>query len=256
MVAGSGNDNLDASSAAQGVTVNLGDGTNFVDGSNHDDSITRVRAWTPSIAGAGSDTIIGTLSAGDTINLGADDDGFVYQALNGAGSVLDAGTGNDTLAISATSSAMTIDLSNSTDQIAAETGSYRNFENLSAAGATDALTVTTAASGGHIVTGSGDDNVTLTAVANTTIETGAGDDIINVTAATINGDIDAGSNTATGDTLNVLGGGTLGMSVTAVGIENVSLGGRHRLHRQCPERPRRSPAPPAMTPSPSARPIR
>ncbi|CAN0428364.1 unnamed protein product, partial [Phaeothamnion confervicola] len=174
-------------------------------------------------AGAGSDTVIGTLSVGDGIDLNADDDSFVYQALTDASMVVNAGSGSDTLTINATSGAMTIDFSSSNDQLAAEAGSYRNFENLAASAATDSLTVTTAASGGHIVTGSGDDDVTMTAVANTAIETGAGDDVINVTAATINGDIDAGGNTASGDTLNVLGGGTLGMSVTAVGIENVSL---------------------------------
>ena len=223
VVAGSGNDNLDASAAAQAVTVNLGSGTNFVLGSVHADSITLGAGADTLTTGGGSDTIIGTLSAGDNIDLGADDDSFVYQALGSASMVVDGGTGSDTLTIAATSGAMTIDLSNSADQIAAEAGSYKNFEHLAAGSATNALTVTTAASGGDIVTGSGDDDVTLTAVSNTSVTTGAGDDIINVTAATINGTINAGSNTGVGDTLNVLGGGTLAMSVTAIGIENVTL---------------------------------
>ncbi len=223
VVAGGGNDNLDASSAAQAVTVNLGDGTNAVLGSSHGDIITLGAGADTISAGAGSDIIIGTLSAGDLIDLGADDDNFTYQALGSASMSVDGGTGTDTLTVGVTSGAMIIDLSNSTDQIAAEAGSYKNFENLAAGSASNNLTVTTAASGGHIVTGSGDDDVTLSAVANTTVETGAGDDVINVTAATINGSIDAGSNTGVGDTLNVLGGGALGMSVTAIGIENVSL---------------------------------
>ena len=223
VVAGSGNDNLDASAAAQAVTVNLGSGTNFVLGSSHDDQITLGAGADTLTTGAGSDTIVGTLSAGDTIDLGANDDSFLYQALGSTSMVVDGGAGNDTLVVTVTSGAMTIDLSNSADQIAAEAGSYKNFEHLAAGSATNALTVTTAASGGVIVTGSGNDDVTLTAVSNTSVDTGAGDDIINVTAATINGDIDAGSNTGVGDTLNVLGGGTLAMSVTAIGIENVSL---------------------------------
>ena len=223
VVAGSGNDNLDASGAAQAVTVNLGSGSNFVLGSVHGDTITLGAGADTFTTGAGSDIIIGTLSAGDNIDLDADNDNFAYQALGSAGMVVDGGAGTDTLTIVSTSGAMSIDLSNNADQIAAEAGSYKNFENLAAGSATYGLTVTTAASGGVIVTGSGDDNVTLTAVSNTSVDTGAGDDIINVTAATINGDIDAGSNTGIGDTLNVLGGGTLGMSVTAIGIENVSL---------------------------------
>jgi Ca2+-binding RTX toxin-like protein len=222
VVAGSGNDNLDASAAAQGVTVNLGDGANQVLGSAFADSITLGAGADIIDAGAGSDDIIGVVSAGDALNLEGDDDTFTYQALNGAGSSVDGGDDSDTLVVDAGGSALIIDFSNTNDQIAAETGSYRNFENLAAGNATVDLTVITGSAGGVIVTGSGDDDVTLSA-ANDDVSTGAGDDVINVTAATLNSAIDAGGNTATGDTLNVLGGGTLGMSVTAVGIENVSL---------------------------------
>ncbi len=222
VVAGAGNDNLDATAAAQALNINLGDGANAVLGSAFDDVITLGAGIDTIDAGAGSDTIIGVVSAGDTVGLGDDADSFTYQALTGAASIVDGGSDSDTLVVGAGGSALTIDFSSTNDQIAAETGSYRNFENLAAGSATVDLTVTTGNSGGLIVTGSGDDDVTVSA-ANDDVSTGAGDDIINVTAATLNSAIDAGGNTGVGDTLNVLGGGTLGMSVTAVGIENVSL---------------------------------
>ncbi|MBX9608762.1 MAG: hypothetical protein K2Y51_21255 [Gammaproteobacteria bacterium] len=222
VTAGAGADSLDATGAAQGVTVNLGDGANAVLGSAFDDVVTLGAGVDTLALDGGSDTVIGTLSAGDTVDLGADDDSFTFQALGDAGMVVDGGAGSDTLVIAATSAPMTIDFSDANDNLAAESGSYRNFDNLDAAAAIDALTVTTSAAGGTVVTGSGDDLVTLGA-ASDEIATGAGDDTVVVDATTIAATIDGGANTVTGDTLQVTGGGTVLMGASVTGMEHVSL---------------------------------
>lgn len=201
VLTGSGNDNIDVSLAEQGVSIDAGDGTNIVVGSGYDDDITLGSGNDTIYAGAGADTVHGTLDAGDSVDLGADDDTFTYQTLAGT---VDGGEGMDTLTVASTTGAMTINFSTNNDNID-EIGFYKNFENLSAADATHDLTVTTLAStgGATIITGSGNDTITLNDAADS-VTGGDGDDTVHTgTLASLTGTLALGSDGGTTDTLIV-----------------------------------------------------
>ncbi|MBM5572081.1 MULTISPECIES: beta strand repeat-containing protein, partial [Deefgea] len=206
---GGGNDVVNASAALQGVTINAGGttnstaadgsliiGFNTVTGSNYGDTITLGTGKDIVNAGDGADSVIGTLTAGDQVNLGAGDDVFAYQGLGLAGTVVDGGTGTDSLTYGG-SIARTVNFLTTTDNLAAENGIYRNFENLAASGATGALTVTAGTGTTSVSTGSAADRVTVgsTATQAMTIATGLGNDTIAAATATVNLTVDAGAGT-------------------------------------------------------------
>jgi hypothetical protein len=162
-------------------------GSTIVTGSGNDD-IT-MGAGTDSIStGAGVDVVSGTLSAGEAINLGGDNDNYGYQVTFDAANVIDAdaGTGDNLTYTGAAN--LTINFSTTTDNIGAEAGFYRNFENLLAATATGSYIVTAATTGSTINTGSGSDTITL----------GAGIDTVNA-----GGNSDTVSSIGLGDTVDL-----------------------------------------------------
>jgi Ca2+-binding RTX toxin-like protein len=210
-------ESLLAAGASGNLTVTAATtGSTIVTGSGNDD-IT-MGAGTDSIStGAGVDVVSGTLSAGEAINLGGDNDNYGYQVTFDAANVIDAdaGTGDNLTYTGAAN--LTINFSTTTDNIGAEAGFYRNFENLLAATATGSYIVTAATTGSTINTGSGSDTITL----------GAGIDTVN-----------AGGNS---DTVNSIGAGdivSLGddadTAVYSAVAATVSGGDRrHRLATRC-----------------------
>jgi hypothetical protein len=167
---GTAGDTLFLGVAGGTATVTTGDG---------DDSVTLGGGQNFITTGNGSDTILGTLTSGDTINLGGDNDTFAYSATIDSSNEIDGGTGNDTLTYG-DGSALTIDFSVNTFEIgniAADAGYYYNFENLSAAGASGVLTVTAATTGSVITTGSVGDTVYLGAGTDI-VSTGSGSDTV------------------------------------------------------------------------------
>jgi hypothetical protein len=134
-------------------------------------------------SGAGSDTVT-NIGAGDTVNLQDGDDNASFDPVIAA--TINGGEGGqtlgDTLTITSTFDVMTIDLSISGGQqisgAGAGAGSYQNFENLSAAGASHALTVTADTVGSTITTGSAADTVYLGAGVDT-VSTGDSVDVIS-----------------------------------------------------------------------------
>jgi hypothetical protein len=181
-------ESLLAAGASGNLTVTAATtGSTIVTGSGNDD-IT-MGAGTDSIStGAGVDVVSGTLSAGEAINLGGDNDNYGYQVTFDAANVIDAdaGTGDNLTYTGAAN--LTINFSNTTDNIGAEAGFYRNFENLLAATATGSYIVTAATTGSTINTGSGTDTITL----------GAGIDTVNA-----GGNSDTVSSIGLGDTVDL-----------------------------------------------------
>jgi Ca2+-binding RTX toxin-like protein len=161
-----GVENISAAGATVAVTINLSSQSDgfTITGSGYDDTITGSSVADIINAGAGNDTIKGFV--------GAD--------------VVDGGTGTDTIALTETSS----NLNSATNtQIV-------NVENISAAGATVAVTINLSSqTDGFTITGSGyGDNITGSTGADT-INSGAGDDTIN--GFTTGDTVDAGGGTDT-----------------------------------------------------------
>lgn len=116
-------------------TLRGGSGLNTITGGNSNDSITGGANADTLSGGDGNDTIIGGLGA-DRIYGGAGNDSITYDA---ADTIIDGGADIDTLAITG-SLALTIDLSNSVNQIAGS-AVVTNFENITATNYTGALTI-------------------------------------------------------------------------------------------------------------------
>ena len=176
--------------------------------------------------GAGSDDVTGALTADDTIDLGADNDIFIFEATVSASNIVDGSTGTDEIIYSG--GAATFDFSTLLNNVAGQTGSYRNFENLDATAATGIITATAATTGSAIDTSTGDyaDVITLGAGVDT-VSTYDGSDTVNATGATLNNGlspddtIDAGVGDT--DVLAITGGGTVVMGVTVTNFEQVTL---------------------------------
>ncbi|CAB5147038.1 Alkaline phosphatase (EC [Olavius algarvensis associated proteobacterium Delta 3] len=218
---GAGADTLVGGSA--GDLFDGGAGNDTIQGNDGNDNVLASNGADTIDTGAGSDVVIGSLSAGDTVNLGDDADGFTYQLL-AADNTVDGGPGSDTLTVGSGAGALTVDLSaTGADQLTGD-GEYRNFENLSASGADSALTVIAATGGSSIATGTARDTVTL-GTGTDVISTGSGNDVILIgsQAALENDSVDPGTGndtvrfTSTGG--NVL---TLPAGVVA-GIDNVVI---------------------------------
>lgn len=176
VVTGSGTDVINVAAAAQGVTISGGAGTNTIAGSAFSDVITLGSGKDTVSAGNGADTVSGALTAGDQVLLQAGNDVFLYRALTAAGTVVDAGTGIDTLEYTGTT-AKTFNFSAAADNVSAEVGLYKAFENLDASSATGAVRVTSVAATNRILTGAGADIVTATnTTAGVRVDTGAGND--------------------------------------------------------------------------------
>jgi hypothetical protein len=148
---------------------------------------------------AGADTITGAGGV-DTIDGAGGNDRIVWDAA--ASDQIDAGANTDTLALTGVTGATTVDLSvPAADQVttlngAADATVQQNFENLDASAESGAFTVTAAAAGSMIATGSGIDGITGGAGADT-IQGGGSGDTIALGAA--DGAADHVRYTATGD---------------------------------------------------------
>ena len=188
--------------AAAGGTITTGSGV-------FNDTVTLGAGVDLVNTGDGADTVTGALTANDSINLGAGADTYAYQ-LTTTGNVIDGGAGADTITYSG--GAQSFNFSNTTDNIASETGAYQNFENLSATGATGALTVTAAVAGSTLTTGASADTVTLGAGTDV-VDTGGGNDIILIGAP---GDV-------IGDTVNG-GSGANTIRFTSTATATLTLG--------------------------------
>jgi Ca2+-binding RTX toxin-like protein len=125
---GGGTDSIDFSGTTQGVTLNLGDTTQFVSiervvGSNGNDNLTASNSGSTFVAQKGNDTLTGGTGAdffnldtgndtlvGDVANGGAGNDTFLIRqsAVRGDVENLDGGSGTDTLRVIASA---TLDLS-------------------------------------------------------------------------------------------------------------------------------------------------
>ncbi len=229
------NDNLAITAGDGGNDFTLGSGTQSVTSGTGADTVALGGGANSVNTGDGSDTVNGTVQAADTVDLNAGNDTFAYQVL--AGSV-SGGGGGDTLTVTG-AVGLTIDFSNTADNIAAESGTYSNFENLSAGDATLAFTVTAAAAGSTITTGSGADTVTLNSGVDT-VSTGGGNDTVNgalSAADTVNlganddrfifslaanaaNSVDGGSGS---DTLEIGSGfGALSIDLSVLGADQVS----------------------------------
>ena len=222
VVTGSGTDIINVAAAAQGVTIAGGGGTNTITGSAFNDIITLGSGKDTVSAGNGADTVNGALTAGDQVLLQGGNDIFLYRALTAAATVVDAGSGIDTLEYSG-ATAKTFNFSSAADNVSAEVGLYKAFENLDASTASGAITVTAAAATTRIETGTGADVVTATnTTAGVRIDTGAGNDRVTTGArddTIVYGEgtdtVDAGAGR---DTLEVGAGAgplTIDFSVTA-----------------------------------------
>ncbi|MBX9609517.1 MAG: calcium-binding protein, partial [Gammaproteobacteria bacterium] len=234
LATGAGDDDIDASAADQGVAISARGGINTILGSAFGDTITLGGGRDAVQAGGGADTVLGNLTAGDVVQLQGGADRFDYRALTATGTIVDGGSGVDTLAYGG-SAAKTFNFSTATDNVAAETGVYRAFENLDAADATGAITVTGAATTTRIVTGDGNDVVNVAAASGATfIDTGAGNDRVTGSARADTVAFGPGSDTvdAAGgvDTLLVRAGApalTVNFGVAA-GTDQVSGAGVYR----------------------------
>jgi Ca2+-binding RTX toxin-like protein len=173
ITAGRSSDYIDASRAAQGVAIDGGQGTNTVLGSDYGDTIVLGTGTDILNAGAGSDTIVGSASSGDQLNLGTGDDSITYAVLK-KGTRVDGGDGADTLAYNGAAKTFNFAALNN---VTGEAGTYQNFENLNASTATGALTVTANANTVSIVTGAGNDNI-AGADGDQTLRGGAGNDTL------------------------------------------------------------------------------
>jgi len=199
------------------VTASTG-GSTIVTGAGND-TVT-MGAGTDSVStGAGIDEVIGTLSAGEAINLGADNDNYGYQATIDAANIIDADAGTgDNLTYSGSDS-LTIDFSNVSDNIGAEAGFYRNFENLLAAAATGNYTVTAATTGSTINTGSGIDNITL-GIGTDTVNAGGNSDTVNNVGTGDNVDLGDDEDTAVySAVVATVSGGTGGVDSDTLQID-------------------------------------
>jgi Ca2+-binding RTX toxin-like protein len=126
--------------------------------------------------GSGNDVLLGGVSTGDIINLGAGNDSFAITTL--AAVTIDGGIDLDSLVIGAGAGSRQIDFSNVVDQLSG-LGTYLNFENLAAANANGQLSVIAGDGTTSIVTGSRIDQVDAgLADQGVTIATGASGDAI------------------------------------------------------------------------------
>jgi Ca2+-binding RTX toxin-like protein len=119
---------LTVTAAAAGGTITTGTGA-FAD------TVTLGAGVDIVNTGDGADTVNGALTLNDTINLAAGADTYAYQATT-TGNVVDGGAGSDTITYSG--GVKTFTFNTVANNVAGETGSYQNFENLSASGATGA----------------------------------------------------------------------------------------------------------------------
>jgi hypothetical protein len=208
------NDGLAITAGNGGNTIVLGNGLQSVTAGTGADSVALGAGQNTVNTGGGSDTVTGTLTANDTVDLNDDNDTFTYQALADGGMIVNGGNGSDTLVVTG-NTPLTIDFATDTnDNITGETGSYRNFENLSAGTATGAFTVTAAAAGSTITTGSAADTVALGASTDTLVLNAGNDTVTGSLSAGDNIDFGADDDTftysATITSTNVIDGGAGG----------------------------------------------
>ena len=139
--------------------------------------------------GSGNDTLLGGVSSGDIIDLGAGNDSFALTTL--AAVTINAGIDLDTLVIGLGAGSRQTDFSNLVDQLSG-VGTYLNFENLSAAQANGQLSVIAGDHTTSIVTGTRIDQVDAGfADQGVSIATGASGDAV---IGSVHGDtIDGGS---------------------------------------------------------------
>jgi Ca2+-binding RTX toxin-like protein len=220
--------NLAITAGDGGNTITLGSGTQSVISGAGADTVTLGGGANNVNTGGGSDTVSGGVGAGDIIDLGAGTDSYAFQTL-ATGTSVSGGDDSDTLVYSG-SADQVIDFLTTGDNIAAENGTYSNFENLTATTSAGFLIVTAAAAGGTINTGTGNDTITLGAGIDL-VNTGAGsdsvfgavgindnvnlagaDDTFAYQALTLGGTVDGGTST---DTLTYTGSANLTIDFTA-----------------------------------------
>ena len=176
IIGNGGADTVDYSSSEDGVNVNLATGlgtgglangdvltgiSNLTGSATGDNTLTGSSGANVLIGGAGKDRIDGGGGA-DTIIAGGGDDTVVYR---GGESLIDGGTGSNTLALA---TSVAVNLGNA-DQTTGDTANVTNFQNVDASALSTGVSITGSAAVNLIVGGSGAD----------TIDGGGGADIIN-----------------------------------------------------------------------------
>ncbi len=201
-------ESLDASAFSSALTVT---------GSSAANSLT---------GGSGNDTIDGGGGA-DAINAGGGND---RVTMRGAETLLDGGSGTDTLVVTPGLgvTAVNFSVAAGSDQTVGDVVSATNFESLDASGLSNALTITGSSSANTIATGSGNDTIDGGGGADI-VDAGDGDDHVAYrnTGGSLNGG--AGTNTlvmTTAVTVNLANADqTTGESVTVSNFQNVDASG-------------------------------
>jgi Ca2+-binding RTX toxin-like protein len=157
--------NLAITAGNGGNTITLGSGTQSVNSGSGVDTINLGSGINVVNTGDGADIVNGALGTGDAVDLTPATTRTPSMRPPPTARVSGGAGGSDTLTIgSAGITTATIALGDGANTTILGVG-YSNFDNLAASGADDALTVTAAAGGSTIDTGSAGDNVTAGAGA-------------------------------------------------------------------------------------------